>query len=658
VSNTATKITVATPWDVIPTSSSRYCVTKWASDQLLIKENTLIGQPRGIWLYTGGHDTAIVGNTLTNSEGIWLRHADYSLRFPGQLCLQWDTLVDGNTVTDSDDTQPAFISLSFAPVGPNLATTAFGVEFRNNFIDAVIPNHNAGYGPLWFEGYAVECDQSVMGDMALGTIFQNNEARDAEYAYRLSTGASQSAIWDPVESGESFARFLDMSNAGAAAASIRTVTGSGASNPRLVVMSRLLSSDLGTVLLPGDGGAVSDGPVDVGGYDLKAGEGLIGGTSDSFQYSWQEVSGDFDVQVRIEGFEGFDLRADQWFKAATVGGLMVRESLTNTSRHALMSVYADASSRFYRFSNRSATGGTTATAISTAAITFPDTWLRLSRSGDVLTGYRSVDGVTWTEVGSATLSLPETVCLGLAVCNGNYNRYAVCSFSGFQLSGGGLTQIPSGETVVFREDFLSHSNAWTNIGEGTGKAVLTKDIVTGRSSWLPSLNSDGAWVTSTAILPCAPVIADGPISVYARVRVDDVNNADANRFSISLTERAPSIRKAALEIRPGNTALLYYRNAGGATVSTTLAAFTFPDTSGYIDFRLTLTSNNDGSMTLAGFYYQPATSQWVLLGTTALADIDSGMFDSVAINSRNATGGSNRAYFESVSITRPATLFP
>src|SRR5262249_27226559 len=43
-------------------------------------------------------------------------------------------------------------------------------------------------------------------------------------------------------------------------------------------------------------------------------------------------------------------------------------------------------------------------------------WLRLTRSGDTLTGYQSADGTHWTTVGTATLAgLPPTVQTGLFV---------------------------------------------------------------------------------------------------------------------------------------------------------------------------------------------------------------------------------------------------
>jgi regulation of enolase protein 1 (concanavalin A-like superfamily) len=42
-------------------------------------------------------------------------------------------------------------------------------------------------------------------------------------------------------------------------------------------------------------------------------------------------------------------------------------------------------------------------------------WLRLTRAGGTLTGFESVDGVAWTQVGSATLSLPRVVEVGMFV---------------------------------------------------------------------------------------------------------------------------------------------------------------------------------------------------------------------------------------------------
>ena len=51
----------------------------------------------------------------------------------------------------------------------------------------------------------------------------------------------------------------------------------------------------------------------------------------------------------------------------------------------------------------------------TVSTTSPQ-WLRLSRSGDTLTGYESADGQNWTKIGVAKLSgLPASVPVGLLV---------------------------------------------------------------------------------------------------------------------------------------------------------------------------------------------------------------------------------------------------
>ena len=48
-------------------------------------------------------------------------------------------------------------------------------------------------------------------------------------------------------------------------------------------------------------------------------------------------------------------------------------------------------------------------------------WLRLTRAGDVITGYDSTDGAHWTEIGTARLTgLPRTVQIGLFVTSPVY----------------------------------------------------------------------------------------------------------------------------------------------------------------------------------------------------------------------------------------------
>src|SRR5258708_24591069 len=85
-------------------------------------------------------------------------------------------------------------------------------------------------------------------------------------------------------------------------------------------------------------------------------------------------------------------------------------------------------------------------------------WLRLTRSGDTITGYDSTDGTHWTEVGVAHLSgLPATVQIGMFATSPNYVQTST-SFGGQSNRGG-----PSQATGVFDDLTLSggtHGGHW------------------------------------------------------------------------------------------------------------------------------------------------------------------------------------------------------
>jgi ABC-type transport system involved in multi-copper enzyme maturation permease subunit len=91
-------------------------------------------------------------------------------------------------------------------------------------------------------------------------------------------------------------------------------------------------------------------------------------------------------------------------------------------------------------------------------------WLRLTRSGDAITGYASVDGAHWTRVGTAHLAgLSSTVQAGLFVASPEYS-VTTQSFGGTSSRGG-----PSQATALF--DHVSLQGTWprgTWTGEGIG----------------------------------------------------------------------------------------------------------------------------------------------------------------------------------------------
>lgn len=234
------------------------------------------------------------------------------------------------------------------------------------------------------------------------------------------------------------------------------------------------------------------------------------------------------------------------------------------------------------------------------------------------------------------------------------------------VAGGARATLPllpfgdNSENIVFQEDFANaYLMGWSNIAAGTLKATIGPDpAMTTLNAWYPSVN-DGSTVTSEVTLPAAMNLANGPIAVYMRVRVDGGNAApEANRFSVTLTEIATN-RNGSLTIRPGANANIGYRNSAGTGLPVTPngLVYSFP-TPTYQDFRLVFTNTSPGGtsmgdyLKLEAFCYNTTTATYVSLGSVSGANLVSGKFNKLGLMSRNGSAPSRRGYFDSVIVTQ------
>jgi hypothetical protein len=146
----------------------------------------------------------------------------------------------------------------------------------------------------------------------------------------------------------------------------------------------------------------------------------IGGFADQFNLNFQVRLGDFDVSARVSGLSPSDV----WAKA----GLMARETLDPGARFA--SALATPAMNGSLFEWRDPAGSQAGTA-GTFPINYPNTWLRLKRSGNLFIGFASYDGQSWSQLGSATISMPGQVFLGLVASSGNTNQATVAQLRDF-----------------------------------------------------------------------------------------------------------------------------------------------------------------------------------------------------------------------------------
>lgn len=146
-----------------------------------------------------------------------------------------------------------------------------------------------------------------------------------------------------------------------------------------------------------------------GRYTIQAGGTDIWDSSDQFHYVYQPVAGDVDVMARVVSLTA----AHPWSKA----GVMIRESLAANSRHAMALTSPGNGYAFQRRAETSSysehTGGGTGQAPG---------WVRLVRKGTAISAYRSTDGSTWISMGTDTISMNDTVYVGIAVTS--HNAYA------------------------------------------------------------------------------------------------------------------------------------------------------------------------------------------------------------------------------------------
>ncbi|MEU1735615.1 ABC transporter permease subunit [Streptosporangium sp. NPDC020145] len=138
---------------------------------------------------------------------------------------------------------------------------------------------------------------------------------------------------------------------------------------------------------------------------------------DKFYFVHRPLVGDGGITVRLTSMTGQIRKPDvtpgrrnvvpglvPWAKA----GVMIKESTRQGSAYAAVMMTGEHGVRMQHDFTHDVAGR--AGGVSRQS----PRWLRLTRSGDTLTGYESVDGTDWTRIGTATLAgLPQTVQIGL-----------------------------------------------------------------------------------------------------------------------------------------------------------------------------------------------------------------------------------------------------
>ncbi len=155
-----------------------------------------------------------------------------------------------------------------------------------------------------------------------------------------------------------------------------------------------------------------------------------GGGQDAMFFVYQPLSGDGEITVRLLSLQNF------WNNRA---GVVIRESLDPAARAVMLLARPSLSSGAVN-EGAELKVKTSVTAALTNVASLDQrqpNWLRLARNGSSFTASLSADGLTWTQVGTATVAMNADAHIGVAVHSAQRGVWATAQFDNVSVHAGG-----------------------------------------------------------------------------------------------------------------------------------------------------------------------------------------------------------------------------
>jgi GH35 family endo-1,4-beta-xylanase len=157
-----------------------------------------------------------------------------------------------------------------------------------------------------------------------------------------------------------------------------------------------------------------------GTYVLSGAGTNVYSTADNFYFAYSPWVGDVALVTYVSNLTD----TSEYAKA----GIMIRESLSTNSQMADADVTPGYGIEFIR---RYAVGGVSTNTVVTN-LTAPY-WLMLQRTANVISSYRSADGINWELSGSDTVDMTPEVYVGLMVCSQTSSEVCTATFTNFTM---------------------------------------------------------------------------------------------------------------------------------------------------------------------------------------------------------------------------------
>lgn len=578
-------------------------------------------QDRGIgWVYPLRSTTAPVTITVplpnqppTGPSSVTKPNASRGVAYSSSLAGDFSDPNAGDVLTFTKQSGPAWLvvgtagALSGTPGVGDVGANAWTIRVTDSgglFIDCTlnITVLNVNNPPVW-ANHSLSKTNGTISLGYSGTLA--GDASDPDAGDTLTFSKVSGPAWLTLAANGALGGTPGITDVGLNSWSVRVTDTGGlydTATLQITVSAPALgapwsTADIGTT---GHAGATVTG----GGVYNQAGAGVgVSGTADAFQFAYQAMTANGEFRARLLSLAG---------PANASAGVMLRDGTGVGAKVAWLSVKGGN----VIFSSRTTTGGTATVATVGAANAAPNNWLRLTRSGTIITAYRSANGVTWTNVGTVTLSSVTTLQAGLATSSGDTSNLATSGFDNVQ-----MTTFPA---------------QWTVQQVGTVTA-------TGRAEYYNNAYTlNGAGIiggTSDSMLFCQQGTV-GDCQIIARVSAMQ-NTGTSARAGIEIRDTTSTgAKRVFLGISPDGTIRFQYRTKNnGADTTVTGGTGTLPN----IWLKLVSTSG-----TISGYKSSDGVN-WTLVSSKA-AGISSNALGGMVVSS-GSTNTLNTSVIDNVTFT-------
>jgi len=302
------------------------------------------------------------------------------------------------------------------------------------------------------------------------------------------------------------------------------------------------------------------------------------GANDQSHFVYQTLPGDGSIVARVR----YQSNSSPWAKA----GLMIRQSTATGSNFVDALVTPDVSpstpdingvgcdangclaplppvvpSTGYGVRMQySGPGAKTGPAL--AGMTDPNKWLKLTRSGSTFTSYESTDGVHWTQIGVATVSMTGTVDVGLFDTSHNIGQVSSAAFDNVQVTSA-IPPPPPGPLPA----------PWTDTDVGSPAIAGSA----GYSNGVFTVNGAGAdiWGTNDQFhYAYQPLAGDGNGTIIARVTSQTNTSSNAKAGVMIKQSTTAGSNYMLIAVAPNGVVKVQYDFNGSTQASST---YTFPN---------------------------------------------------------------------------------